>query len=124
LTEGIDPNTIDQSNTIGQVTMLLAVIGVFITSVKPFLPRMGSGDKSRSVILKERLELEMKNATIVREVNTNLSEWQIVARSLIRVLKNDLIEHGGVISGQAENLTARLEAIDEREVDYGGDSDL
>lgn len=117
----IDPNSIDQSTQIGQFTMLIAVLGILFSAAQPFLPKRRGGDKSRREILAERLELEVRNATIVREVNKNLSDWQLTARNLIRVLKNDLVASGGSISPQAENLESRLEEIDEREVDYGGD---
>lgn len=118
----IDTTSIDQTTHLGQITMLLAVAGILFSAISPFLPKRGpQGHKSRIDIMRERLELEEKNGTIVREVNRNLSEWQLIARAMIRLLKNEVVDAGGEVSQQAMKLEEQLQEIDHREVDYGGD---
>ena len=100
--------------------MLVAVLGVLISAVSPFLPKRGPRSyKSRIEIVNERLELEAKNAKIVRTVNKDLSEWQLVARALIRLLKNEVVANGGQVSEASTKLEEQLEEIDSREVNFG-----
>lgn len=119
----LDPSTIDQSSHLGQITMLIAVVGIFLSAVSPLFPKNGK-HKSRVSLIRERLEVERENAIIVRKINKNLEDWQVVARTLIRVLTNELIEYGGEEDEQIKNLKARLEDIDNREVDYGSDESI
>ena len=118
--ESLDTTSIDQTTTLGQVTMFVAVLGVLVSAASPFLPKKGGGSrKSRVEIINERLELESKNSKIMRKVNKDLSEWQLVARSLIRVLKNEIASNGGLIPPFAVKMEDQLAEIDEREVDFG-----
>lgn len=119
----VDVNQIDQSSTLGQITMLVAVLGVLISAISPFLPKRGPRSyKSRIEIVNERLELEAKNARIVRAVNKDLSEWQLVARALIRLLKNEVVANGGQVSEASVKLSDQLAEIDSREVNFGDES--
>lgn len=117
---GIDTSSIDQSSTLGQVTMLIAVLGVIGSALGPFLPKRGPRSyKSRIEIIEERLELEARTGKIIRNINRDLSEWQLVARTLIRVLKNEVVANGGELSETSKSMEARLQEIDSREVDFG-----
>lgn len=121
--EGIDTTNIDQSTVIGQITMLVAVFGVLISAAAPFFSKInGRSYKSRVDIINERLELEAKNSRVIRRVNRDLSEWQLVARSLIRILKNEIVSRGGTISDTSIQLEEKLAEIDRREVDFGDES--
>lgn len=119
--EGIGIEHFDQSNPLSQVLMAVVVVMTVVIQLKTtFFPTSG-GPKSKVEIMKERLKIELRNGTIVREENTNLSEWQLLARRLIRNLKNDLVDAGGEFSARNRAIEKRLEAIENREVDYGGD---
>ncbi len=47
--EAIDPNAINQTSIIGQITMLLLAIGVILSTLKAYLPKIvGQKERSRS----------------------------------------------------------------------------
>lgn len=116
----VDINQIDQTTSLGQITMLLAVVGVLASAVAPFIPKRGPKSyRARIEIINERLEIESKNSRIVRSINKDLSDWQLIARQLIRVLRNEIINLGGTVSDTAEQLEDQLDEIDNREVDLG-----
>lgn len=114
--------SIDQSNTLGQIIMLIAVSGVVGTQLYGLFSKSSGGThKSKIELMRDRLEVEKNNNIVIRKVNRNLSEWQLVARALIQALKNEVVKNGGEISERIVSAEERLEAIDNREVDYIGD---
>lgn len=115
--EAIDPGTIDQGSLIGQITMLLAVVGVVLTAIKQYLPKGGASEgKSRVEILKDKIKSSEQDSAFTRRVNNNLSEWQLTAREVIRVLKNSLVENGAEIPERVKAMEDHMRKIDEREV--------
>lgn len=120
--ESFDPGVIDQGSVLGQITMLLAVVGVLLTALKNFLPKGKGGEgKSRMEILKDKVRASESDSQLTRKVNSNLSEWQLTAREAIRVLKNLAVEHGIEIPPRVKALEDHLRSIDER--DIFGDSE-
>ena len=116
----VDINQIDQTTSLGQITMLLAVVGVLASAVAPFIPKRGPKSyRARIEIINERLEIESKNGQIVRKINRDLSDWQLIARQLIRILRNEIINSGGTVPDTVEQLEGQLDEIDNREVDLG-----
>lgn len=114
--ESIDPGLINQGSLLGQVTMLLAVVGVVLTAIKQYLPKgKGLEGKSRSDILKDKIRASENDAAFTRRVNNNLSEWQLTAREAIRVLKNSLVEAGAEIPPRVKTMEDHMRKIDERE---------
>lgn len=114
--EAIDPGTIDQGSLLGQITMLLAVIGVVFTAIKQYLPKGKAGDgKSRVDILKDKIKSAEQDSAFTRRVNNNLSEWQLTAREVIRVLKNTLVENGHPVPERVKAMEEHMRKIDERE---------
>lgn len=114
--EAIDPGTIDQGSLLGQITMLLAVIGVVLTAIKQYLPKGKAGDgKSRVDILKDKIKAAEQDSAFTRRVNNNLSEWQLTAREVIRVLKNTLVENGHPVPERVTAMEEHMRKIDERE---------
>ena len=115
--EVIDPGAIDQTSLIGQITMLLLAIGVILSTLKAYLPKnRGAEGKSRVEILKDKVKSSEEDSAFTRKVNNNLSEWQLTAREVIRVLKNHLVENGIEIPERVKAMEEHLRAIDEREV--------
>lgn len=115
--EVIDPGAINQTSLIGQITMLLLAIGVILSTLKAYLPKnRGAEGKSRVEILKDKVKSSEEDSAFTRKVNNNLSEWQLTAREVIRVLKNHLVENGIEIPERVKAMEERLRAIDEREV--------
>lgn len=115
--EVIDPGAIDQTSLIGQITMLLLAIGVILSTLKAYLPKnRGAEGKSRVEILKDKVKSSEEDSAFTRKVNNNLSEWQLTAREVIRVLKNHLVENGIEIPERVKAMEDHLRAIDEREV--------
>jgi hypothetical protein len=66
--------------------------------------------------LKVKVSLRGRILLLQRKVNNNLSEWQLTAREVIRVLKNYLVENGIEIPERVKAMEEHLRAIDEREV--------
>lgn len=115
--EVIDPGAINQNSLIGQITMLLLAIGVILSTLKAYLPKnRGAEGKSRVEILKDKVKSSEEDSAFTRKVNNNLSEWQLTAREVIRVLKNHLVENGIEIPERVKAMEEHLRAIDEREV--------
>ena len=115
--EVIDPGAIDQTSLIGQITMLLLAIGVILSTLKAYLPKnRGAEGKSRVEILKDKVKSSEEDSAFTRKINNNLSEWQLTAREVIRVLKNHLVENGIEIPERVKAMEDHLRAIDEREV--------
>lgn len=115
--EAIDPSAINQTSIIGQITMLLLAIGVILSTLKAYLPKnRGAEGKSRVEILKDKVKSSEEDSAFTRKVNNNLSEWQLTAREVIRVLKNHLVENGIEIPERVRAMEDHLRAIDEREV--------
>lgn len=115
--EVIDPGAIDQTSLIGQITMLLLAIGVILSTLKAYLPKnRGAEGKSRVEILKDKVKSSEEDSALTRKINNNLSEWQLTAREVIRVLKNHLVENGIEIPERVKAMEEHLRAIDEREV--------
>ena len=115
--EVIDPGAIDQTSLIGQITMLLLAIGVILSTLKAYLPKnRGAEGKSRVEILKDKVKSSEEDSALTRKINNNLSEWQLTAREVIRVLKNHLVENGIEIPERVKAMEDHLRAIDEREV--------
>ena len=115
--EVIDPGAIDQTSLIGQITMLLLAIGVILSTIKAYLPKnRGAEGKSRVEILKDKVKSSEEDSALTRKINNNLSEWQLTAREVIRVLKNHLVENGIEIPERVKAMEEHLRAIDEREV--------
>lgn len=115
--EVIDPGAINQTSLIGQITMLLLAIGVILSTLKAYLPKnRGAEGKSRVEILKDKVKSSEEDSAFTRKVNNNLSEWQLTAREVIRVLKNHLVENGIEIPERVKAMEDHLRAIDEREV--------
>lgn len=115
--EAIEPGTIDQGSLLGQITMLLAVIGVVLTAIKQYLPKGKAGEgKSRMDILKDKMRSSEQDSAFTRRINNNLSEWQLTARETIRVLKNSLVENGIQIPERVTAMEEHMRSIDEREV--------
>ena len=115
--EVIDPGAIDQTSLIGQITMLLLAIGVILSTLKAYLPKnRGAEGKSRVEILKDKVKSSEEDSAFTRKINNNLSEWQLTAREVIRVLKNHLVENGIEIPERVKAMEEHLRAIDEREV--------
>lgn len=115
--EAIDPSAINQTSIIGQITMLLLAIGVILSTLKAYLPKnRGAEGKSRVEILKDKVKSSEEDSSFTRKVNNNLSEWQLTAREVIRVLKNHLVDNGIEIPERVKAMEDHLRAIDEREV--------
>lgn len=115
--EAIDPSAINQTSIIGQITMLLLAIGVILSTLKAYLPKnRGTEGKSRVEILKDKVKSSEEDSAFTRKVNNNLSEWQLTAREVIRVLKNHLVDNGIEIPERVKAMEDHLRAIDEREV--------
>ena len=115
--EAIDPNTIDQTSLIGQITMLLLAVGVILSALRAYLPKnRGAEGKSRMEILKDKVRSSEEDSAFTRKVNNNLSEWQLTAREVIRVLKNHLVDNGIEIPERVKAMEDHLRVIDEREV--------
>ena len=115
--EAIDPSAINQTSIIGQITMLLLAIGVILSTLKAYLPKnRGAEGKSRVEILKDKVKSSEEDSAFTRKVNNNLSEWQLTAREVIRVLKNHLVDNGIEIPERVKAMEDHLRAIDEREV--------
>ena len=115
--EVIDPSAINQNSLIGQITMLLLAIGVILSTLKAYLPKnRGAEGKSRVEILKDKVKSSEEDSAFTRKVNNNLSEWQLTAREVIRVLKNHLVDNGIEIPERVKAMEDHLRAIDEREI--------
>lgn len=114
--EAIDPNLIDQSSLLGQVTLFVAAIGVLLTSIKHYLPKGDGARKSKVEALKDRAKASDADSAFTRKINSNLSEWQLTSREVIRVLKNELVASGIPIPDRVIAMEAHMKSIDEREV--------
>lgn len=115
--EAIDPSAIDQTTLIGQITMLLLAAGVILSALRAYLPKnRGSEGKSRVEILRDKVRASEEDSSFTRKVNNNLSEWQLTAREVIRVLKNHLVDNGIEIPKRVKAMEDHLRAIDEREI--------
>lgn len=115
--EAVDTGAIDQSSLLGQITMLIAVVGVVITAIKQFLPKGdGSEGKSRTEMLKDKVRASEEDSAFTRKVNSNLSEWQLTAREVIRVLKNTLVDGGLDVPERVKAMEGHMRKIDERQI--------
>lgn len=115
--EVINPSEIDQTSLIGQITMLLLAVGVILSALRAYLPKSrGAEGKSRVEILKDKVKASEEDSAFTRKVNNNLSEWQLTAREVIRVLKNHLVDNGIEIPERVKAMEDHLRAIDEREI--------
>lgn len=115
--EAIDPSAIDQTSLIGQITMLLLAVGVILSALRAYLPKnRGAEGKSRVEILKDKVKSSEEDSAFTRRVNNNLSEWQLTAREVMRVLKNHLVDNGIEIPERVKAMEDHLRAIDEREI--------
>ncbi len=115
--EAINPSAIDQTSLIGQITMLLLAVGVILSALRAYLPKnRGAEGKSRMEILKDKVKSSEEDSSFTRKVNNNLSEWQLTAREVIRVLKNHLVDNGVEIPERVKAMEDHLRTIDEREV--------
>lgn len=114
--ESIDLNLINQGSLLGQITMFVAAVGVLLTSIKQYLPKGDGARKSKVEALKDKAKASDADSAFTRKINSNLSEWQLTSREVIRVLKNTLVDNGIPIPDRVIAMEAHMKSIDEREV--------
>lgn len=114
---GIDVSQIDTGTTLGQVTLLILAIAGGIATLRPVLKDLqkSKGQKNYAVLSSE-MEAVKRELNFSIKIQRHNSEWQIVARELIRLMRLEMVDSGVEISSNVENLTRRLEEIEDRDI--------
>lgn len=114
---GIDVSQIDTGTTLGQVTLFIVVVVGGIVTLRPVLKdlRKSKGQKNYAVLSSE-MEAVKRELNFSIKIQRHNSEWQIVARELIRLMRLEMVDSGVDINSNIENLTRRLEEIEDRDI--------
>lgn len=114
---GIDPSQINTDTTIGQIMLFIMVVVAGIVSLRPVIRdlRKSKGQKNYKVVTNE-LDSVKRELNFAIQIQRHNSEWQIVARELIRVMRLEMVDSGVPIDDRVENLTRRLEEIEDRDI--------
>lgn len=114
---GIDISQINTETPIGQITLLIAVIVAGIVALRPVLKdlRKSRGQKNYAVMASE-MEAVKRELSFSIQIQRHNSEWQIVARELIRIMRLERVDAGAEMDSRIENLARRLEEIEDRDI--------
>lgn len=114
---GVDVSQINTETTLGQITLLVAIIVAGIVALRPVLKdlRKSKGQKNYAVMASE-MEATKRELNFSIQIQRHNSEWQIVARELIRIMTLEMIDAGISLDPKVENLMRRLEEIEDRDI--------
>lgn len=113
--EAINTENINPDSVIGQVTLLLVSLAIVGKTFRPLIqsPKEFKNRRSNKAI-SEELKIAKKELEYSRTLRRDLTDWQLAARELIRVMKLEIIEAGGHVTGRMQQLSDMLDEIENR----------
>lgn len=114
---GVDISQINTETTVGQITLLIAIIVAGIVALRPVIKdlRKNKGQKKYAVMASE-MESTKRELNFSIQIQRHNSEWQIVARELIRIMRLEMTDAGIPLDDRIQNLMRRLEEIEDRDI--------
>lgn len=113
----IDTTQISTDTAVGQIAVLISVIVGAVVALRPVVKDIKEGRKKRSyAVLAGEIESLRRELSFSVQIQRHSSEWEIIARELIRVMRLELVESGIEPNQRVETLMKRIEELDDRDI--------
>lgn len=111
---GVDLSKVDPSTTIGQVIVLIVVLGTLITTAKPLFVNF-KGFKSQRNLSDVAGELEEfhRQNLVFRKTNRLLTDWQTLARELISLYRFRMADNNVNETARMKNIREQLRSLED-----------
>lgn len=114
---GVDLSLINTETTIGQLALLIGVIISGIVALRPsFKDLRDRGEKRSYKVIANELVSVKKELGFSLQVQRHATEWQLVAREYIRLLRLELADAGVETNDRLKDLHQRLEGLDSKDI--------
>lgn len=110
-----DPTKIDTSSTLGQITVLIAVIVFLIMNLRQLLPGVKDAVKHRNVkTVTEERDRALQELRHCQAVIRNLGDHQIASKEALRAMRLAMANEGVPLDERTEALLTTLTEIEQR----------